>query len=400
MTMNAHRTAGAVLTGADRLLNDGLHLIRNKRIGILTNHTGRLSDGRHLIEAVADSGAARITALFGPEHGIFGDTADGEKVNHGRHPKLDVPVYSLYGKTHKPTREMLNDVDLLLCDIQDVGARFYTFISTIALALEGGAELGVPVLVLDRPNPIRGIAFDGPVRDESLKSFVGWMPLPVTHGMTIGELATMWNNERQLLNGVRAQLEILPMTGWNRSMWYDETGLCWIPPSPNMQTVATATVYPGLCYMEGTSASEGRGTPSAFELIGAPWLRPEKVIARLDEIGSAGVRCTPEEFTPKEIPGIATGPKFEGERCRGIRLHITDRNAIQPVRLGIALLSAIKREHPEEMELRNRRFDILTGTSSVRKLLNEGAEPERITAEWTEGLKRFGDLRAKYLIYS
>lgn len=400
MTPTAPHSISVVQTGADRLLTDGIGHIKNKRIGVLTNHTGRLSNGKHLIDALIDSGAATVTALFGPEHGIFGNTPDGEVVDHGRDPRYNIPIFSLYGKIHKPTEEMLKDVEVLICDIQDVGARFYTFISTIALALEGAAENNVPVLILDRPNPIRGVSFDGPIRDASLKSFVGWMPIPVTHGMTVGELARMWNDEKQLLNGVQARLGILPLSGWKRSMWFDETGLEWIPPSPNMQRLSTAIIYPGLCFVEGTSLSEGRGTPSPFELIGAPWMHTDEVLDVLRTYAPAGVRFSSEEFTPREIPGIASEPKHEKQLCRGIRIHIADRNIVQPVRLGIEILSAVVKVHPKEMELRHRRFDILTGTSAVRKLLNDQSDPGDIVRSWGKGLEEFGRTRSRYLMYA
>ena len=396
---NAPSTVATVRTGADRLLTDAPEIIRNKRVGVLTNHTGRLSDGRHLVDAIVDSGIASLSVLFGPEHGITGTTPDGEVVDHSNHSRYNVPIFSLYGKTHKPTKEMLHDVDVLVCDIQDVGARFYTFISTIALALEAAAENDVPFVVLDRPNPIRGLRCEGPVREQSLKTFVAWMPMPVTHGLTIGELTRMWNGEGWLANGVRARLEILPMKGWKREMWFDQTGLPWIPPSPNMQRLSTATVYPGVCFIEGTSISEGRGTSSPFELIGAPWADPEKVLAELSAFETPGVSFSAEEFTPLEIPGTASEPKYENELCRGIRITIADRDAIEPVKLGVEIIAAFKRAHPTETELRQRRFDILTGSSSVRKKLEANVHPAEICSMWKPELEKFCELREKYFLY-
>ena len=388
-----------VRTGADRLLGEYAELIKNKRIGILTNHTGRLSDGRSIINAIADSGIATIGALFGPEHGITGDTPDGKVVEHAEHPEHGIPVYSLYGKIHKPTKQMLAGIDVMLCDMQDVGARFYTFISTIALAMEASGELNIPFIMLDRPNPIRGLHFDGPVRTPSLKSFVSWMPIPVMYGLTIGELARMRNEERWFRNGVRTSLEIVRVKGWKRDMWFDETALPWVPPSPNMTKLSTAVLYPGLCFVEGTSVSEGRGTDSPFELIGAPWLDPEKVLSHLLAFDTAGVRLSVEEFVPHEIPGISSRPKFEGQRCRGIRIQEIDRDAVRPVRLGIALLAAIKRTHPTETVFRHRRFDILVGSSDVRHALDKDAHPDDICRAWTAELQQFGELRKKYFLY-
>jgi uncharacterized protein YbbC (DUF1343 family) len=398
-------TAAAPVTrtvqiGADRLFRSAAELVKGKRVGVLTNHTGLLSDGRSIIDAIADSGISSLKALYGPEHGITGETPDGKIVEHALHPHYGVQVYSLYGRIHKPTSEMLDGVDVLLCDIQDVGARFYTFISTIALTMEAAAEQGIPFVILDRPNPIRGLFYDGPVRVPSLKSFVGWMPIPITHGLTIGELARLWNNEGWLANGAKAPLEIVPMEGWKRSMWYDETGLTWLAPSPNMQTLATATVYPGLCLVEGTSISEGRGTSNPFQIIGAPWVDPERVLKHVAEFNIAGVRCSAAEFTPKEVPGAVSQPKHEGSLCRGICISVEDRDVVQPVYLGIAILSAFKRAHPAETVFRNRRFDILTGNKTVRQQLERGVPPDEICREWAEELELFGKTRAKYLMYS
>lgn len=392
-------SAAIVQSGADRLLTDGIDLIKDKRVGILTNHTGRLSTGEHIVDAVVNSDLCHVQALFGPEHGIFGTAEDGRSVDNGKHPRYQLPIYSLYGDTQKPTAEMLADIDLLICDIQDIGARFYTFISTIALAIESAAEQKKEVVILDRPNPIRGLAFDGPIRDNALRSFVGWMPIPVTHGMTVGELASLWNEEGEFRNRVRARLTVMPMTGWRRSLWYDETTLPWIAPSPNMQTLNTAAIYPGLCLVEGTSLSEGRGTESPFELIGAPWLDPEKVLSHIDKHYCAGIGFSRKDFIPQVISGKAFEPKFEGIQCRGIRIHIEERNAIEPLRLGIALLSAVKSVHHDQMTFDAMRFDRLSGSSRIRMLLESGADVEEITDMWGDDIRRFGDVRSRYLQY-
>jgi uncharacterized protein YbbC (DUF1343 family) len=395
----SHTASGTVRIGADRLLHDRTDLIVGKKVGVLTNHTGQLTDGRSIIDALADSGLCKLTALYGPEHGIAGDTPDGKVVEHALHPRYGIQVYSLYGKTHKPTREMLEGIDVIVCDIQDVGARFYTFISTIALAMEAAAEQQIPFVILDRPNPIRGLTFDGPIRVQSLKSFVAWMPIPITHGLTIGELALLWNNERWLANGVRTPLHVVEMEGWKRSMWYDQTGLSWTSPSPNMPSLATATIYPGLCLVEGSSMSEGRGTPEPFQIVGAPWADPEKILNELAQFNCSGIKFSATEFTPMEIPGIASQPKHEGTLCRGIRISVVDRDAVQPVHLGISILAACKRSHPVETILRNRRFDILSGNKTVRQQLDRGVPPDEICAGWTGELQSFREVRAKYLLY-
>ena len=388
-----------VRIGADRLLHEASKLIEGKRVGVLTNHTGRLSNGRSIIDALADSGLCKLRALYGPEHGIAGDTPDGEVVDHALHPRYGVQVYSLYGKIHKPTSEMLDGVDVVVCDIQDVGARFYTFISTVALAMEAAAEHGIPFVLLDRPNPIRGLSFDGPVRILSLRSFVGWMPIPVTHGLTIGELARLWNEEGWLANGVKAPLQVVEMEGWQRSLWYDETGLSWTPPSPNMPSLETAVIYPGICFVEGTSVSEGRGTTTPFQVLGAPWANPDRLLKELSAFDTPGVKFSGAEFTPTEIPGTASEPKYEGTACRGIRLSVVDRNAVRPVHLGVTVLSAFKRAHPTETVFRNRRFDILTGNKSVRQQLERGYHPDEICEGWAHELRAFGEIRSKYLMY-
>ncbi len=392
-------TTATVQLGSDRLFRDSSSLIAGKRVGILTNHTGRLSDGRSIVDAIADSGLCTLHSLYGPEHGIAGNTPDGKDVEHASHPRYGVPIYSLYGETNKPTAEMLQGVDVLVCDIQDVGARFYTFISTVALAMEAAAEQSITFVILDRPNPIRGLTFDGPIRVPSLRSFVGWMPIPVTHGMTIGELARLWNGEGWFANGVKAHLEVVAMEGWERRMWFDETGLTWTAPSPNMPTLETAIIYPGLCLVEGTSVSEGRGTSQPFQIVGAPWADPEEILKHLSTFGTAGVICSEADFVPKEIPGIANQPKYENSACRGVRISVVDRNAVRPVRLGISILTAFKRAHPAETIFRNRRFDILTGNQNVRQMLERGVHPGEVCEGWAGELKAFGQIRSKYLMY-
>jgi uncharacterized protein YbbC (DUF1343 family) len=392
-------TTAAVQPGADRLFRDAASLIKGKRVGVLTNHTGLLSDGRSIIDAVADSTLCTLAALFGPEHGISGDTPDGKVVDNTLHPRHGVQVYSLYGKTHKPTPEMLRGIDVLVCDIQDVGARFYTFISTVALALEAAAEQSIPFVILDRPNPIRGLAFDGPVRVPSLKSFVGWMPIPVMHGLTVGELARLWNEEGWLLNGIKGKLDVVSMHGWERSMWFDQTGLQWTPPSPNMRSLETAIVYPGMCFVEGTSVSEGRGTSDPFQIVGAPWADPQLILKHLEEFETPGIKYSETRFVPKEIPGAASKPKYENSECRGVRISVVDRDSVRPVRLGVAILAAFKRAHPSETEFRHRRFDILTGNKNVRQMLDRGVHPDEICEGWEKELAEFGEVRSKHLLY-
>jgi uncharacterized protein YbbC (DUF1343 family) len=290
-------------------------------------------------------------------------------------------------------------IDVMICDIQDVGARFYTYISTIAEIMEACAENNLPVILLDRPNPIRGLQYEGPIREPDLKSFVGWAPIPVSHGMTIAELSTMTNDEGWLKNGVKVQLDIVPMAGWKRDMWFDETGLKWIPPSPNMPTLNTAIVYPGLCLIEGTNISEGRGTGSPFLLIGAPWADADRIIGQLRTHGLSGLAFGALQYTPHEIPNFASKPKYEGRHCSGVQVFVTERDTIEPVRLGIAMIAAFKKIHPEEMTFREAAFDRLIGVTKVRQHLEAGLGPDVICREWADELTGFGQLRRKYLLY-
>ena len=391
--------ARPVRTGADRLLDAASGLIEGKRVGLLTNHTGRLSSGVSTIDAVSNAGVCRLTALFGPEHGIAGNAPDGVAIPGSVESRLAVPVFSLYGEVQKPTREMFRDVDVLVCDIQDVGSRFYTYLSTIALAMEAAAELSIPVVILDRPNPIRGLSFDGPVLRSSLRSLVGWMPIPITTGLTLGELCMICNDEGWLADGRKADLHVVLMERWQRSMWYDQTGLTWIPPSPNMPTLETAVVYPGTCLVEGTSLSEGRGTSDPFLIVGAPWADPERVLGQLARFDVQGVKFTPERFTPREIPGRAHQPKFEGKECLGIRIEIVDRDAVKPVFVGISVLAAFKRAHPGETHFDTRRFDLLAGNLQVREDLELGAPPDEICAAWEGDLENFSRIRSKCMMY-
>lgn len=394
-----HTITRPVRTGADRLLDAASGLIEGKRVGLLTNHTGRLSDGVSTIEAIAHSGICRLTALFGPEHGIAGNTPDGIAIAGSVETRLGLPVFSLYGDVQKPTHDMLKEVDVLVCDIQDVGARFYTYISTIALVMEAAADFGIPLVILDRPNPIRGLSVEGPVLQSSLKSLVGWMQIPIATGLTLGELCMVCNDEGWLGDGRKADLHVVLMERWRRSMWYDQTGLAWIPPSPNIPTLATASIYPGMCLVEGTSLSEGRGTSDPFLVVGAPWADPERVLGHLARFDVRCVKFTPERFTPREIPGTARHPKFEGKECRGIRIEIVNRDALKPVYVGISVLAAFKRAHPDDMLFDTMRFDSLAGNVQVREDLDLGAPPDEICAAWESDLGDFDRIRSKYLMY-
>ncbi|MCU0454492.1 MAG: DUF1343 domain-containing protein [Bacteroidetes bacterium] len=388
-----------VLSGADILLKDRLDLIKGKRLGVVTNHSALLKDGRHLVDALAAVPGVKIVALFGPEHGIRGDAPDGRSVRDTVDAKTGVPMYSLYGRINKPTPEMLRGVDVLVFDIQDVGARFYTFISTMSHAMEAAAENDIPYVVLDRPNPIRGTWVEGPIRVDTLRSFVGLHPIPIAHGMTVGELATMFNEEGWLANGAKAKLTVVTCVGWRRDQWYDQTGLAWVKPSPNMATLTTATVYPGTCLFEGTNLSEGRGVEKPFETIGAPYVDGEAWAKELNARSLPGVRFEPVRFTPREIPNVASRPKHQGAECGGVALIVTDREKLQPVRTAVHMLSTIKQLAGEKFQWRNSSIDRLSGTPALRLAVDAGKPADEIVNSWKPETEQFGTTRTKYLLY-
>ncbi len=387
-----------VRVGADLLLAKEQSLITGKRVGLITNHTALLADGRHLADAIAALPDVKLVALFGPEHGVRGDAADGATIGNGVDPKTGAPVYSLYGRINKPTDEMLKGVDVLLYDIQDVGVRFYTFESTLILGMEAAAEHHIPYIVLDRPNPITGMRVEGPLRVDSLRSFVGWLPVPIAHGMTVGELATMANEEGWLAHGIKADLHVVRMEGWKRSMWYDETGLRWVKPSPNMATLRTAIVYPGTCLVEGISVAEGRGTDRPFEWLGAPFIDGDRWAQALNGLALPGVHFEPITFVPKEIPGVASNPKFRDRHCSGVFVDVTDRNRYEAVRTGIAILSTIRSLYPDSVQWRGS-IDRLAGTPDVRRAIDQGVDADSLCARWKPEINRFRNIREKYLLY-
>jgi uncharacterized protein YbbC (DUF1343 family) len=385
-----------LLPGADRLLPEFLPLVKGKHVGLVTNHTGLLKDGTHLADVLSRRSDLKLSALYGPEHGIRGtvDAAVSDTVD----PATGVPVFSLYGANRKPTPEMLRNIDVLLFDVQDVGARFYTYISTLGLVMEAAAEAKIPVVVLDRPNPIRGTTAEGPIRLDSLRSFVAYGALPITHGMTIGELARLYNDAGMLKGKLRADLTVIPVAGWRRDLWFDGSDLRWVKPSPNMPTLSSATVYPGTCLFEGTNLSEGRGTPTPFELVGAPWADGDLVAHELNAAGLSGVRFESAFFTPTPLPWNMH-PKHAGKTCNGVRVIVTDRNTFAPVLTGLWMLRAFRTAHPDSFAWRAATMDRLAGTPALREMLEKGTPPPEIAATWEAGLQAFMDLRRKSLLY-
>lgn len=389
-----------VSVGADVLLSSKLELIDGKNIAVVTNHSAILNSGEHLIDALVNIPTIKIVALFGPEHGIRGNASAGEHVINSIDEITGVPIFSLYGETKKPTKEMLTNVEILIFDMQDVGARYYTYLSTMILVMEAAAENKIPIIILDRPNPIRGTKIDGPIRLDSLKSFVAWLAVPIIHGMTFGEIAKMANEKNWLANGLKADLKIIEIEGWRRALWFDEMNLKWTAPSPNIKTLNSAIIYPGTCLMEGTNISEGRGTENPFEIIGAPWLDSKKLISDLYQSNLLGVKFKEMNFTPQSIANIAPNPKYKNEICSGIFIEVTNRNIFEPIKTEIAILISIYKNHPDKFEFKEKGFDRLAGTPIIRQEILKGKNLTQICLRWKSEVDKFAKERKKYLIYN
>ena len=388
-----------IVTGAERLLTEYHHLIKGKKIGIVTNHTAVLQDGSHLVDVLNKDTSCKILALFGPEHGIRGNAPAGEKIGNSVDKETGITTYSLYGKINKPTKEMLKGIDLLIFDIQDVGARFYTYISTLYYTIEAAAENKIPLLVLDRPAIINGSAFDGPVRKDELKSFVGIAPIPVMYGMTIGELAKMFAGKEFIGKKMKTDLTVIQLKNWKRNTFFDEYDNQWISPSPNIPDVNAAIVYPGTCLIEGTNISEGRGTNAPFLTIGAPFVNSQELMEELQKIGVPGAKFSPAFFIPKNIEGKADNPKFKGEKCKGIFIVISDRKKFEPVKFGVKLVYALNKLYPGKFEFKDNWFDKLMGDKNIRVKIKQGEDINSIIASWKSELKEFNKIRSKYIIY-
>ncbi|WP_200975910.1 exo-beta-N-acetylmuramidase NamZ domain-containing protein [Echinicola sp. 20G] len=396
----AKESAERVVIGAERLFDDEFFpLIKGKKLALVTNHTGLMPDGSHLVDVLFERKDVELTLLFGPEHGIRGEedthVADGTDKNTG------LPVISLYGKVRKPTPKMLEGIDVLVFDIQDVGARFYTYIATMMHVLEAAAEQGIPYLVLDRPNAIGGVYVDGPVGDKQREPVVGVDQLPVVHGMTVGELAQMFNEERSKKGMAKADLTVVTMKEYRREMWYDETGLPWVKPSPNMLTLTTAAFYPMTCLLEGTNISEARGTLHPFEHIGAPWIKGDQLAQQLNSYNLEGVKFTSASFVPEMIvDGIEIyPPKFLEDTCSSAFIELKNRNEFASSKAAVYMLDALYRLYPDQLEWKEGRMDRLWKTKSVREGILAGQSPEEIIASWTEGLDYYKGVRKQYLLY-
>jgi uncharacterized protein YbbC (DUF1343 family) len=389
-----------VQTGLDILLRDGFDALRGLRIGLVANPASVDSQLRHVADLLAEAPHVRLAALFGPEHGFGGEAQDLVGVVDAVHPRFGCPVQSLYGDSReslRPRQESLRGLDTLVVDLPDVGSRYYTFQATMLLCLEAAAECDLPVVILDRPNPLDGMTIEGPGIQPGFESFVGPHSIPIRHGMTIGELALLYTSERNL----NLALHVVACEGWRRDFYFDETFLPWVMPSPNMPTLDTALAYPGQCLVEGTNISEGRGTTRPFEICGAPWLSPFALVDRLNEIEIPGVKFRPIQFQP-------TFHKFAGKRCGGVQLHVTDRVRFQPVRTSLALLAAMRAESPSHFRWRTEPYefvddrpaiDLLFGGSRERLGLQSGLPIADIARPWMEEEIAFKSRREPFLIY-
>ena len=386
-----------VQTGLENLIANYNHKIAYKNIGIVTNHTGVNTEGTPIWELLGELPNVEVAAVFSPEHGLFGEAAAGEKVNYTESGKELPPLYSLYGPTRKPTKEMLKGIDLLLYDIQDIGARFYTYISTMGLIMEAAAESGIPCLILDRPNPLTGKLITGPILDLEVSSFVGLYPIPSVYGLTPGELALMISDQSWI--EAVPSIEVVPLTGWSRDMWYDETGLPWVPPSPNIPNLETAIVYPGTVLIEATNVSEGRGTDHPFRWIGAPWIDSNELSDAMNIIGLHGVTFSPIEFTPHSIPGAAPNPKNNTQTCNGVEIILTNRNIFSPVIVGIQLLQTISLLYPQKLEIKEAGLNRLFGSDRLSKSLGNSDAVNQLVVEIKKESGQFRESAKKYYLY-
>jgi uncharacterized protein YbbC (DUF1343 family) len=391
-----------IVTGAARLAADGFAMLRGKHVGLLTNHTGRVGNER-LIDVMARAPGVTLAAILTPEHGLSGAAEAGAKVAGGTEPATGIRVHSLYGSAYKPTPEMLAGLDVLVFDMQDIGTRFYTYISTMGLAMQAAAEARLPFVVLDRPNPLGGEYVSGFVLEKAFASFVGRFEIPIAHGLTVGELARMIKGERLLPGLDRLFLDVARMDGWRRDMRWPETGLPWVATSPNIPTFETALAYAGTGLFEATIASEGRGTDAPFLLLGHPAIDAATIARAIESAGLTGVRVVPAEARPRAIRGVATSPRFRDRTIPAVRLTITDAGRFRPVETGIHLLTAFGRElragGAGSLVTDLRAFQRLAGTSRLLEALETSAPPEAIIASWQGEVARFRERRARYEVY-
>jgi len=408
-----------VKLGVEVFLENHLDLVKGKKVGLVTNPTGVDNHLESTIELFFKNPEINLVALYGPEHGVRGNYQAGEYISFYVDekysiPGFNIPVFSLYGQSLKPKKGMLTNIDeymrsfdtkdtgkipessmvesidVLIFDIQDVGTRIYTYVATMAYCMEVCAEVGIDYVVLDRPNPINGVILEGPILEyPEYSSFVGLYPVPIRHGMTVGELAMLFNNK---FLKKKASLKVVPMHGWKREMWHDETNLPWVIPSPNMPTLVTATVYPGQVFLEGTNVSEGRGTTKPFEVFGAPWIDGYELVREFNRLNLPGVKFREAWFTP-------TFSKYKGELCSGVQIHVVDRNKYRSFESSLYVIKTIMNLYPDHFKFYEKYFDRIMGNSKVREALEEGKEVSEIIRSYTEELTDFSELRKPYLLY-
>ncbi|HET9478414.1 MAG TPA: DUF1343 domain-containing protein [Pyrinomonadaceae bacterium] len=394
----AKSSAQQVQLGLERLLEDHAPLLERARVGLICNQASVDHGYRHAADLLYEHPSIDLRALFGPQHGIRGDVQDNMiETAHGVDRKTTLPVHSLYSETREPTEAMLNDVDVLVFDMQDVGCRIYTFVYTLANCMRAAARFGKRVVVCDRPNPINGVSVAGNILESEYASFVGQFPLPTRHGMTVGELARMFNEHFK----IGCDLEVVSMNGWRREFWHDDTDTPWVLPSPNMPTLDSATVFPGTVHFEGTQVSEGRGTTRPFELIGAPYIDPDEYGDKLNALNLPGVFFRSCAFQP-------TFQKHAGVTCGGVQIHLTNRDVFEPVFAGIAMVKLIYDMYPNEFRWKEppyeyvydkNPFDVIAGTNKIREAFEQGDKLDAIAETWTRPLLEFKQLRESFLIY-
>ena len=376
--------------GLEVLITDSMHLVRGRRVGLVSNQSGVDRQGVHAVDRLLGAGV-RLTALFSPEHGFRGRAAPGEKIATTTDSATGLPIYSLYGSTMAPSRAILDSLDVILVDLQDVGARYYTWLATTIEVMQAAWLANKPVVVLDRPNPIGG-KVEGVVLDPAYRSNIGKLRVPIRHGLTLGEQALLARREL----GIATDVRVVPVAGWRREVLFDQTGLPFLPPSPNLRDLEGLFHYPGVCLFEGTALSVGRGSDAPFHQIGAPWLDPVAVLARVHQHELPGVRFEQVNFTPS-LPGDG---KYADTTLRGIRLHLTDPTRYDPVRTAVVLLTAVYQVHPGKIRFNTQSFDRLAGGPGLREAIEAGLSPERIAKGWTVDIEGFRERARPILIYS
>ena len=408
--VNPTRQFYTTITGLDVLENDDFAPLKGQAVAVVNNMTAMNRQGKYILDLLFQAEGVELKVIFAPEHGIHGQYSAGETVPDMETTRTGVKVYSLYGTSFKPTPDQLAGVDVVIFDMQDVGARYYTYASTMTLVMDACARDGVALWVLDRPNPVRGDVIDGPILDREYSSFVGLHPIPIRHGLTLGELAIMINEEgwlsdlsptkgRGRTEDRHARLTVVPTLNWSRYMWWDETGLEWVPPSPNIPTPETALAYLGTCLLEGTNVSEGRGTHEPFLVCGAPGIDGRSMAEMLNRRNLPGAEFEDIVFTPKSIEGMATHPKFQDQACGGVRLKIIDREAFQPIHTAAVMIHLIRENYPHQFEWSGT-IDRLWGSDTFRRYIDHGRNIEAHPSTYTEDRDAFYSRRKGCLIYA